>query len=58
MTFKKAFHIGYLIFLVLLAGVYYLVPHEYSWIAILILSLLFGLYQIVSGYVLKRKKLE
>jgi hypothetical protein len=55
MTFKKAFNIGYLVFLIILVGIYFLVPHEYSWIGIVILSVLFGIYQIIVGAMLKKK---
>lgn len=55
MTYKKAFNIGYIVFLIMLALIYFLVPHENVWVAIIILCVLFGVYQIVIGYVLKQK---
>jgi hypothetical protein len=55
MTFKKAFHIGYIVFVVILALIYFIVPHEHSWIGIFILSILFGIYQIIVGIKLKQK---
>ncbi|MDR7079929.1 Na+/melibiose symporter-like transporter [Neobacillus niacini] len=54
MSFKKAFIIGYIVFLIALAFVYFFVPHEYNWIAIVILCLLFGIYQVIVGYRLKQ----
>jgi hypothetical protein len=55
MTFKKAFNIGYIVFLVILAFIYFLVPLDNVWVAIIILSVLFGIYQIVVGTILKKK---
>ncbi|WP_409276176.1 hypothetical protein V1499_11340 [Neobacillus sp. SCS-31] len=55
MSFKKAFNIGYVIFLIILVALYFLVPAENMWIAVVILSFLFGLYQLVVGYKLKEK---
>jgi len=56
MSFKKAFIIGYIVFLTALAFIYFLVPHEYNWIAIVILCLLFGIYQVIVRYRLKQKQ--
>jgi hypothetical protein len=56
MDFKRAFNIGYIVFLIILALIYFIIPSENSWIAIVILCLLFGIYQIVIGNALKRKQ--
>lgn len=56
MSFKKAFIIGYIVFLTALAFIYFLAPQEYSWIAIVILSLLFGIYQVIVQYRLKQRQ--
>lgn len=58
MSFKKAFIIGYLVFLIALAFVYFFVPHEYNWIAVVILSLLFGIYEVIVRYRLKQHKIK
>jgi hypothetical protein len=56
MDFKKAFNIGYIVFLIILALIYFIIPSENTLIAILTLCLLFGIYQIVIGNALKQKQ--
>ncbi len=56
MSFMKLFHIGYFVFLIAMAFVYFFVPNDYAWIAIVILCLLFGVYQMIVRYRLRRKQ--
>lgn len=54
MTFKKAFNIGYLIFVILLIAIYFLIPDEYYFVGVITLCVLFGIYQIVINSRLKQ----
>jgi uncharacterized membrane protein HdeD (DUF308 family) len=56
MTFKKMFSIGYLLFLFALVLVYFFIPTENVITAIIILSIIFGIYQIVIS--IKLSKIE
>ncbi len=56
MSFMKLFQIGYFIFLIAMGFVYFFVPNDYAWITIVILCLLFGVYQMIVRYRLRRKQ--
>ncbi|MCY7435127.1 MULTISPECIES: hypothetical protein [Bacillus] len=56
MTFKKAFNIGYLVLLLSFIVVYFLLPVEQIFTAIMILTVLFGVYQFVIFKKLKEQK--
>ncbi|WP_366597415.1 hypothetical protein AB0R87_06830 [Bacillus pumilus] len=56
MTFKKAFNIGYLVLLLSFIVVYFLLPVEQIFTAIMILTVLFGVYQFVIIKKLKEQK--
>ncbi|MBD3860954.1 hypothetical protein IEE86_14565 [Bacillus sp. 28A-2] len=56
MTFKKAFNIGYLVLLLSFIVVYFLLPVDQIFIAIMILTVLFGVYQFVIFKKLKEQK--
>ncbi len=56
MTFKKAFNIGYLVLLLSFIVVYFLLPVEQIFTAIIILTVLFGVYQFVIFKKLKEQK--
>lgn len=56
MTFKKAFNIGYFVLLLSFVVVYFLLPVEQLFTAIMILTLLFGVYQFVIFKKLKEQK--
>lgn len=56
MTFKKGFIWGYLVFVIVLAVVYFTIPREYSLIAIVSVAILFGLYQIVLNSKIKKAR--
>lgn len=56
MTFKKAFNIGYFVLLLSFVVVYFLLPVDQLFTAIMILTLLFGVYQFVMFKKLKEQK--
>lgn len=56
MTFKKAFSIGYFVLLLSFIVVYFLLPADQIFTAIIILTVLFGLYQFVVFKKLKINK--
>ncbi|KIL17839.1 MULTISPECIES: hypothetical protein [Bacillus] len=56
MTFKKAFNIGYLVLLLSFIVVYFLLPVDQIFTAIMILTVLFGVYQFVIFKKLKEQK--
>ena len=56
MTFKKAFNIGYFVLLLSFVLVYFLLPVDQLFTAIMILTLLFGVYQFVIFKKLKEQK--
>ncbi|WP_368198240.1 hypothetical protein AB3G27_05900 [Bacillus pumilus] len=56
MTFKKAFNIGYLVLLLSFIVVYFLLPVDQIFTAIIILTVLFGVYQFVIFKKLKEQK--
>ncbi|MCK6208886.1 hypothetical protein KZX50_26110 [Bacillus infantis] len=45
MTFNKKYYLGYLVFVIALAIVYFTVPREYGFYALMALSILFGVFQ-------------
>ncbi|MCT6515434.1 hypothetical protein N0B30_22660 (plasmid) [Bacillus subtilis] len=47
MTFKKAFIIGYVVLLLSFVLVYFIFPAEQVITAVIILTLLFGVYQLI-----------
>lgn len=47
MNFKKIFNIGYVIYVAALMIVYFLLPVEKIFIAIMILTIIFGVFNIV-----------
>lgn len=57
LTFKKAFNIGYVVLLVALVLAYFFIPAKHIFPAVLILTLIFGTFQIflLSKYDHKRK---
>lgn len=55
MTFKKAFNIGYLVLLLSFIVVYFLLPVD-QFTAIMILTVLFGIYQLMIFKKLKEQK--
>lgn len=57
MSFMKLFHFGYIVFLLALASIYFFVPRDVGWIAIVVSCLLFGAYQMIIGYRVKRKQI-
>ncbi|MGG1699167.1 hypothetical protein [Bacillus zhangzhouensis] len=56
MTFKKAFNIGYFVLLLSFIVVYFLLPVDQIFTAIIILTLFFGVYQFVIFKKLKEQK--
>lgn len=56
MTFKKAFNIGYYVLLLSFFVVYFLLPVDQLFTAMMILTLLFGVYQFVIFKKLKEQK--
>ncbi|MEH7821439.1 hypothetical protein ACQKKC_07990 [Bacillus altitudinis] len=56
MTFKKAFNIGYFVLLLSFVVVYFLLPVDQLFTAIMILTLLFVVYQFVIFKKLKEQK--
>ncbi|MBU8968049.1 hypothetical protein [Bacillus altitudinis] len=56
MTFKKAFNIGYFLLLLSFVVVYFLLPVDQLFTAMMILTLLFGVYQFVIFKKLKEQK--
>ncbi|MBB2482519.1 hypothetical protein H5P36_20320 [Bacillus sp. APMAM] len=54
MTFKKAFNIGYFIFLLTMMIVYFFIPAERKFPVILMLTVVFGLYQFIFLFYKKR----
>ncbi|MCY7500676.1 hypothetical protein P9384_02445 [Bacillus pumilus] len=56
MTLKKAFNIGYFVLLLSFIVVYFLLPVDQIFTAIIILTLLFGVYQFVIFKKLKESK--
>jgi len=54
MTFKKAFNIGYFIFLLAMMIVYFFIPVEQKFPSILMLIVAFGLYQFIFLFYKKR----
>ncbi|WHX46110.1 hypothetical protein [Bacillus pumilus] len=56
MTFKKAFSIGYFVLLLSFIVVYFLLPVDQIFTAIIILTVLFGVYQFVIFKKLKEQK--
>ncbi len=45
MTFKKGYYLGYLIFVFAIAIVYFIIPPQYGFRALITLTILFCLYQ-------------
>ncbi len=56
MTLKKAFNIGYFVLLLSFIVVYFLLPVDQIFTAIIILTVLFGVYQFVIYKKLKEQK--
>ncbi|WP_186316907.1 hypothetical protein [Bacillus altitudinis] len=56
MTFKKAFNIGYFVLLLSFFVVYFFLPVDQLFTAIMIVTLLFGVYQFVIFKKLKEQK--
>ncbi|MFP7455128.1 hypothetical protein [Bacillus safensis] len=56
MTFKKAFTIGYFVLLLSFIVVYFLLPVDQIFTAIIILTVLFGVYQFVIFKKLQEQK--
>lgn len=56
MTLKKAFNIGYFVLLLSFIVVYFLLPVDQIFTAIIILTVLFGVYQFVIFKKLKEQK--
>ena len=56
MTFKKAFNIGYFVLLLSFFVVYFLITVDKLFTAIIIQTLLFGVYQFVIFKKLKEQK--
>ncbi|WP_456265199.1 MULTISPECIES: hypothetical protein [unclassified Bacillus (in: firmicutes)] len=56
MTIKKAFNIGYFVLLLSFIVVYFLLPVDQLFTAIMILTVLFGVYQFVIFKKLKEQK--
>ncbi|MFE5472252.1 hypothetical protein M5E02_06660 [Bacillus safensis] len=56
MTFKKAFNIGYIVLLLSFIVVYFLLPVDQLFTAIMILTVLFGIYQLMIFKKLKEQK--
>lgn len=56
MTFKRAFNIGYFVLLLFFIVVYFLLPVDQIFTAIIILIVLFGVYQFVIFKKLKEQK--
>lgn len=56
MTFKKGFIWGYLVFVLILAIVYFVIPREYLLITTITVAILFGLYQIVLSSRMKKAR--
>jgi DMSO/TMAO reductase YedYZ heme-binding membrane subunit len=56
MTFKKMFRIGYLLFVFALVLVHFFIPTENVITAIIVLSIIFGIYQFVIS--IKLSKIE
>ncbi|MCW1835526.1 MULTISPECIES: hypothetical protein [Bacillus] len=56
MTFKKAFNIGYVVLLLSIIVVYLLLPVDQIFTAIIILTVLFGVYQFVIFKKLNEQK--
>jgi preprotein translocase subunit YajC len=54
MTFNKGYYLGYLVFVLAMVIVYFTVPREYGFYALITLAIIFGLYQFVL--ISKRKK--
>ncbi|WP_210366540.1 hypothetical protein [Bacillus sp. REN3] len=42
---KKGFYLGYFMFVIAMIIVYFTIPHEYGFYALLALAILFGFYQ-------------
>lgn len=47
MNFKKTFIVGYIIYVIALIAIYFLLPVENVFIAILIVTIIFGVFNIV-----------
>ncbi|MBG9543786.1 hypothetical protein ABE29_13535 [Cytobacillus firmus] len=56
MTFNKLFNIGYAVFLLACLLVYFLIPHTYGWVVLVILAVLFGIYQVFILWKMKQKR--
>ncbi|WP_161805185.1 hypothetical protein [Sporosarcina globispora] len=56
MTFKKLFNIGYAVFLLASILVYFFIPPAYGWIVLVLLAVLFGIFQMIVLWKLKQKK--
>ncbi|WGD97327.1 hypothetical protein [Bacillus safensis] len=56
MAFKKAFNIGYIVLLLSFVVVYFLLPVDQLFTAIMILTVLFGIYQLMIFKKLKEQK--
>lgn len=50
---KKEFYLGYMVFVFALIIAYFTIPHKYGVYALIVLTLLFGLYQF---FLLLKKK--
>ncbi|MCY8808717.1 hypothetical protein [Bacillus atrophaeus] len=56
MTFKKAFNIGYVALLLSFVIVYFVLPSKYVFTAVIILTLIFGAYQLILLKTLDKKQ--
>ncbi|QUF64641.1 hypothetical protein [Bacillus atrophaeus] len=56
MTFKKAFNIGYVALLLSFVIVYFVLPSKYVFTAVIILTLIFGAYQLILLKTLDNKQ--
>ncbi|WP_264740456.1 hypothetical protein [Cytobacillus firmus] len=56
MTFKQFFNMGYAIFLIACLLVYFFISHTHAWIVLVILAVLFGIYQMIVSWNLKQKR--
>ncbi|WP_406589230.1 hypothetical protein [Bacillus atrophaeus] len=56
MTFKKAFNIGYVALLLSFVIVYFVLPSKYVFTVVIILTLIFGAYQLILLKTLDKKQ--
>jgi len=54
--FMRLFNRGYIVFLIFMALAYFSLPHNLLFPAIVTLSLLFGVYQLIIHFKLRKKQ--